>query len=278
MGKQPMNEVDQFVLSGDEVRAIVESQYSSSTPPQDSDFVGAAAAYLNLRAQAAPLTNEGGSEPIYQWRGSAADAWRDCPVAQYEYVGLGIADAKPGTYGEGWQRRIVYAAPQPSASARQESRCTVGAKCDPSTCTCRSSSELNVAAAPSASPVSPQPNTHWLESDDSAQVSAWWDGFNTAKRGQPSATALTDEHIRRFFVANGDPKPKQCHVDAARALLAAQPSGNKRDAERYQWIREHHTEMMQWDQTGVWYPFDGKVPERLDNAIDAAIAKGEDKQ
>lgn len=51
--------VDQFALTGDEVRAIVKSLHGSSNPPQGSDFVGAAAAYLSRRAQSAPL-----NEPV----------------------------------------------------------------------------------------------------------------------------------------------------------------------------------------------------------------------
>ncbi|MCY0854317.1 hypothetical protein [Cupriavidus sp. D39] len=42
------------------------------------------------------------------------------------------------------------------------------------------------------------------------------------------ASAVTDEVIRQVFIAAGEPRPKQCHIDAARALLAAQPSEDKR--------------------------------------------------
>ncbi|MDW3683057.1 hypothetical protein RA280_15130 [Cupriavidus sp. CV2] len=59
----PVSRADQFALSGDEVRAIVKSQYGSSNAPQGSDYVCAAAGYLSKRAQSAPL-NEGGSEPV----------------------------------------------------------------------------------------------------------------------------------------------------------------------------------------------------------------------
>ncbi|TCK39690.1 hypothetical protein B0G84_5030 [Paraburkholderia sp. BL8N3] len=59
----------------------------------------------------------------------------------------------------------------------------------------------------------------------------WKDGLVNADftDGQPFFTrpaaraddALTDEQIKNVFVAFGDPAPKKCHVDAARALLAA---------------------------------------------------------
>ncbi|WP_455154112.1 hypothetical protein [Cupriavidus campinensis] len=54
--------------------------------------------------------------PIYQWRGSS-DAWIDCDAAKYAEVGHGIANAKPGTYGSSWERRIVYASQQVQADA-----------------------------------------------------------------------------------------------------------------------------------------------------------------
>ena len=104
---------------------------------------------------------------------------------------------------------------------------------------------------------------------------------------QPSARTLTDGTLLNVYAvlreladanqARKDPVEAMVKARAdVRALLAAeQPSEDQRDAERYRWLRGHHAEMMQWDQTGVWYPFDGKVPERLDAAIDAAIAKPE---
>jgi hypothetical protein len=108
--------VDQFALTGDEVRAIVKSQYGSSNPPQGSDFVGAAAAYLSRRAQSTPL-NEGGGEPIYQCMCTDDDdaahnqsgkwLWMDVTKDAFEKLKL-RSDVRA---------RIVYAAPAPSAKA-----------------------------------------------------------------------------------------------------------------------------------------------------------------
>lgn len=114
---------------------------------------------------------------------------------------------------------------------------------------------------------------------------------------QPSATALTDEHsqlLTRLMVAGCtcDTKtPELRHHDANcqyrcaseiyDLLAAEQPSEDRRDAERYRWLRERN-----WNESALFVVSghhslvrlgtDCPSGERLDAAIDAAIAKGEE--
>lgn len=105
---------------------------------------------------------------------------------------------------------------------------------------------------------------------------------------QPSAKTLTDEQIlalnhgERYFSESPSKYPEaghgtQYHCGApgllkfARALLAAQPSEDKLDAERYRWLRGKG-----WFQSEVdCYVKETKHLDEMDAAIDAAIAKGE---
>ncbi|MDW3682983.1 hypothetical protein RA280_14745 [Cupriavidus sp. CV2] len=60
----PVSRADQFALSGDEVRAIVRSQYGSSNAPQGSDYIAATVEYLNRRAASSARAPVSRAEPV----------------------------------------------------------------------------------------------------------------------------------------------------------------------------------------------------------------------
>ena len=71
-------------------------------------------AWLAWQAARAPQAVPALTEPIYQWRGNSIDNWTDCAKETYDNIGLTLERYPADQPTPTWERRIVYAAPQPS--------------------------------------------------------------------------------------------------------------------------------------------------------------------
>ena len=85
---------------------------------------------------------------------------------------------------------------------------------------------------------------------------------------QGSPLSIPEEELSKLLPCSYYMDPP----DGGSVTILEQLERMARDSARYRWLREHGTEVQQWGGE-VWFPYDGKVAARLDNAIDAAIAK-----
>ena len=77
-------------------------------------------AWKGFQAARAPQAVPALTEPIYQWRGKSIDNWTDCAKETYDNIGLTLERYPADQPTPTWERRIVYAAPQPSPEALTE--------------------------------------------------------------------------------------------------------------------------------------------------------------